>query len=127
MRKQFLLSVLALTTLIINGYSQGRVEGSVIDGTAKTIASATISLLNVVDSSTVKMGVAEKEGTFSFEGISYGSYIVMISAVGHQQAYSPVFELNATQPTKKLGVIELVPQSKALGAVTIVSRRRQNV
>ena len=73
MRKQFLLSVLALTTLIINGYSQGRVEGSVIDGTSKTIASATISLLNAVDSSTVKMGVAEKEGTFSFEGISYGS------------------------------------------------------
>jgi hypothetical protein len=47
----------------------------------------------------------------------------MVSAIGHQQAYSPVFELNAAQPTKKLGVIELVPQSKALGAVTVVSRR----
>ena len=71
----------------------GRVLGTVIDGSTKTIESATITLLRAKDSSVFKMGVADKTGKFSFEGLEEGRYLVSVSAVGHQKGYSETFTI----------------------------------
>ncbi|MDB5208092.1 MAG: TonB-dependent receptor [Flavisolibacter sp.] len=103
--------------------TSGKVTGAVIDGSQKTIESATIALLKAKDSSNVKFAVAGKDGAFSFEGIADGRYLVSITAVGHQPGYSPVFEISPVASSIKLKTIELIPVSKSMGAVVVTARR----
>jgi iron complex outermembrane recepter protein len=102
---------------------KGKITGSVIDGSTKTIESATITLLRVSDSSVVKMGVADKTGKYVFENIGDGKYIVSVTAVGHAKGYSEVAEINSSTTAVELKTLELVPVSKSLGAVTVTARK----
>src|SRR3982750_720380 len=100
MRKiSILLAV--LLTLSLAGRAQtksGKIIGTVIDGSTKTIESATITLLRSKDSSVAKMSVADKSGNYAFEAVSQGKYLVSISAVGHQKGYSEIFEVAPGTP-----------------------------
>jgi hypothetical protein len=121
-----ILTLFCLLILAFAGRAQsknGRISGTVVDGSQKTIESATISLLNFKDSATVKFSVADKEGRFVFENIADGKYLVLISAVGHQNAYSAPFEVSAAAPVIQLKTIELVPQSKTMNAVVVSAKR----
>ncbi len=102
---------------------KGKITGTVIDGNAKTLASATISLLQVKDSSVVKMSVADKTGKYEFDGVPEGKYIVSISAVGHSKEYSELIEITAANSSVNVKTIELVPQSKALSGVTVTAKK----
>ncbi|MFZ9388227.1 MAG: TonB-dependent receptor domain-containing protein [Chitinophagaceae bacterium] len=126
MKKTLSLLILAFLALTIDSQAQssnGKVNGTVIDGSTKIVESATITLLNAKDSTVAKMSVADKNGNFSFEGLSDGSYFVSISAVGHDKGYSERFEINARNSQVTLKTIELVPVAKNLGGVTVTSRK----
>jgi hypothetical protein len=88
----------------------------------KTIESATIALLKAKDSLVVKTGTSDKAGNFSFENITEGRYLVSVSAVGYQKAFSQVTELNASNTTAALKPIKLLSQLKTLGTVTVTSK-----
>jgi iron complex outermembrane receptor protein len=120
-----ILTVLTLLIGSLVGFAQTKtkISGTVVDGSQKTIESATISLVRAKDSSTVKFSVADKDGKFAFENIPSGRYLVMITAVGHQKGYSEQFEISEAGQSVQLKTIELIPQSKALGAVTITAKR----
>src|SRR6266480_1227903 len=97
MRKFRILLTAVLTTLSLTSYSQekmGKINGSVIDGNAKIIESATITLLKAKDSSVIKLSVADRTGKFAFEAIPEGKYLVSITAVGHQKGFSETFEIS---------------------------------
>src|SRR5687767_7318741 len=102
---------------------KGKITGTVIDGNAKTLASATISLLQVKDSAVVKMSVADKTGKYEFDGVPEGKFIVSISAVGHSKEYSEIIEITSSNSSVHLKTIELVPQSKALSGVTVNAKK----
>lgn len=126
MKKTLSLLILAFLALTIDSQAQtllGKVNGTVVDGSTKIVESATITLLNAKDSTVAKMSVADKNGNFSFEGLSDGSYFVSISAVGHDKGYSERFEINARNSEVTLKTIELVPVAKSLGGVTVTSRK----
>jgi len=126
MRKFMILLTVALSTLSLVGYSQkmeGKVNGSVIDGNAKTIESATITLLRAKDSSVIKLSVADKTGKFVFEAIADGKYLVSITAVGHQKGFSEPFEISPANSSITLKTIELVPLTKSIEGVTVVAKR----
>lgn len=116
-----LMLVIAFASQAQNG--KARVAGSVIDGSQKTIESASIELLRAKDSSTVKFSVAGKEGKFVFEDVEDGKYLVSITAVGHQKGYSELFEVTEANQSIQLKTIELVPTAKSMGNVTIISKR----
>ncbi|HEY1020928.1 MAG TPA: TonB-dependent receptor, partial [Flavisolibacter sp.] len=121
-----LFSLLALVTLFSSAaqaQNSGRVSGAVKDGAQKTLASATIALLAAKDSSTVKLAVASKEGSFAFDGIANGRYLVSVTAVGHQKAFSPQFEINPAKTDVQLATLQLAPLSKAMGEVVVVARK----
>ena len=122
MRK--IMTLLTALTVLIGAYAQktGKVTGSIQDGGQRTIGSATISLLRTKDSSVVKMNIADKTGKFEFENIADGKYLIGVTAVGHQKAYSDMFEINGSN-TVSLSVIQLVPQSKSLGEVIVNSKK----
>lgn len=124
MRQFFtLLAAFFLLSFSSQAQKQGRVSGSVVDGSQKIIESATISLLRAKDSATVKFAVASKEGNYAFEGIADGAYIVSVTAVGHQKGFSPLFEISLEKPEVQLGVIELVPLPKSMSGITVVARK----
>ncbi|MES1223317.1 MAG: TonB-dependent receptor, partial [Bacteroidota bacterium] len=101
----------------------GKISGTVIDGNAKTIESATITLLRAKDSSIAKISAADKTGKYTFENVTEGKYQVSISAVGHQKGFSEIFEVNATNTAITLKTIELVPQATSLGGVTVNAKK----
>ncbi|MBC7873631.1 MAG: TonB-dependent receptor [Ferruginibacter sp.] len=122
MRKILAMLTIALTSLSLVSHAQvknGKISGTVIDGNTKTIESATITLLRAKDSSVAKMSVADKTGKYEFDAVPEGMYIVSISAVGHTKGYSETFEINTSTTSVKLKTIELVPATKAMGAVTV--------
>jgi hypothetical protein len=113
-----------LASFIANAQvKNGKVNGSVVDGSAKTIESATITLLNAKDSTVVKMSVADKGGKFVFDGVPGGKYLVSITAVGHQSGFSETFEINEGNAVASLKTIELVPLSKSIEGVTVTSKK----
>src|SRR6476620_5200283 len=123
MKKIFTL----LSALAIFGFAshaqKGKVSGSVTDGSEKMVESDTISLLKAKDSSVLKFTVASKEGAYSFDGISYGKYLVGVSAVGHQKGFSPAFEISASNEAIQLKTIELVALAKSMSNVTVTARK----
>jgi len=126
MRKLLTLLTVALTTLSFVSFAQvknGKVNGTVVDGSTKIVESATITLLKSKDSSVAKMSVADKAGKFSFDGVAEGSYLVSISAVGHEKGFSETFEINATNQAITLKTIELVPVAKSVGGVTVTAKK----
>jgi iron complex outermembrane receptor protein len=118
-----MLAVLVTTLVSYAQTAKTRISGTVVDGSQKTIESATIALLNAKDSSTVKFSVADKNGKFAFENIPNGKYLVSISAVGHQKGFSENFELSEGNSSVQLKTIELVPLSKSMNAVVITAKK----
>lgn len=126
MRKNITLLTVLFTTLSLFSFAQkneGKINGSVIDGNTTIIESATITLLNAKDSSIAKISASDKAGHFSFDNIANGKYLVSISAVAHQPAYSEVVEINDNSSAVTLKTIRLVPQSKSLGTVTVTAKK----
>ncbi len=119
----FFLLFLSISLLAQSQTKNGKISGTVIDGNTKTIESASIALVRVSDSSTVKLSVADKTGKFSFEGVKEGKYTVAVSAVGHQRAYSDIFEITAANTQVTLKTIELVPVSVSLKEVTVTAKK----
>src|SRR5258706_8296982 len=115
MRKFITMLTIVFTTLSFTSNAQtktGKVDGTVIDGSTKTIESASITLLRAKDSSVAKMSVADKTGKFVFEEVPEGKYIVSISAVGHEKGFSGTFEINSSNSSVTLKTIELAQLSK---------------
>lgn len=101
----------------------GKITGTVIDGSTKIVESATISLLKAVDSSIVKMNVADKTGKFEFDNVALGKYLVSISAIGHEKGFSELIDINPSNLVVALKTIELVPSAKAIAGVTVTSKK----
>lgn len=126
MRKVLSLLALSLTFLSLASYAQtktGRISGTVIDGSTKTIESATITLLSLKDSSVVKMSVADKTGKYEFENVPEGRYVVVISAVGHNKGVSENVEITAASSAVVVKTIELIPQAQAMSGVTVTAKK----
>lgn len=120
------LLLVFLISLSISGLAQvknGTVNGTVIDGNTKTIESATITLLRAKDSTVVKMSVADKAGKFNFEGVAEGTYLVSISAVGHDKGFSEAFTINSSNTSVSLKTIELIPVAKSVAGITVTATK----
>jgi iron complex outermembrane receptor protein len=112
-----------LTAFSVHSQTSGKVEGKVEDGSQKSIESATVSLLKAGDSSVVKINAADKEGRFHFENVQEGRYLVSVSAVGYQSAYSEGIEIAMATPEVTVKPVQLQPATKALSGVTVTSKR----
>ena len=126
MRKILTMLTVALTAFSFVSNAQmnyGKITGTVIDGSTKTIESATITLLRAKDSSVVKMSVADKAGKYQFEAVPEGKYMVSISAVGHNKGFSETVDINSANAVVTLKTIELIPQAKSMGTVTVTAKK----
>lgn len=123
MKKIFTL--MAASVLALGSFAQtnGKVSGTVEDGNQKIIESATITLLRAKDSSVAKVAAADRAGKFAFEGIQDGRYLVSISAIGHEKGYSPVFDINSSNPYISLKTISLLPNEKSMSGIVVTAKK----
>ena len=120
------LLTVVLLTLSIFGFAQnknGKIAGNIKSGPDKPLGSATITLLKAKDSSIAKMTVAGKDGRFEFDNLANGKYLISVSATEHAKGFSPIFEISDSNTVVSVKTIELRPQVKSLGAVTVTAKR----
>ena len=119
----FLFFVTAAFSTLKAQNTTGQVSGKVEDKTQKGLESATVSLLRSVDSAVVKISAAGKEGSFQFENLPAGSYLISVSAVGYQTGYSELFQMPISGTAVAVKTIQLQPVSKSLSGVTVTSKK----
>lgn len=121
-----LLIVFITMAFAIKGIAQTvapTVSGNVVDTKNTPVESATISLMNVKDSSVVKLNVSDKAGKFLFAGIPYGNYFITISSVNFSTANSSLFNVSAIHPAVILDTFTLQSLAKNLAAVVVAIKK----
>ncbi|MGZ3844550.1 MAG: carboxypeptidase-like regulatory domain-containing protein, partial [Flavisolibacter sp.] len=120
--KQFFTLLTLFATLISQAQTtSGKISGTVIAGSQKTIESGTIALVRAKDSSTIKFAVADKQGRFVFDDVPNGHYLVSVSIVGHQKGFSEPLEISEGNQNIQLKPIEMVMLSKTMNNVVITA------
>ncbi|MBB6003626.1 outer membrane beta-barrel protein [Arcicella rosea] len=116
-----ILTVFSLAN--IKAQAQGKISGQITDDKSKIVEFATVTLLNAKDSSLVKGALGDVNGTFEFEKVNYGTYIVNISQLGYKKYYTPKFILSAETPNIKLTKLVLAEASNELGEVQVTAKK----
>ena len=122
-----LFATLAIAGISICTYAQngGKITGMIKDGgNQKVIDAASISLLKAKDSSLVKTSLTNKDGSFSFESLKDGQYLVMATSIGHSKVYSPAVEISPVNTEANTGILQLVASTKDLNAVTVSAKKQ---
>ena len=122
--KTLLFTILALLSL--NGFktnAQGKISGQITDDKSKIVEFANVILLKAKDSTLVKGVLSDGSGSFEFEKIPLGEYLVNISQVGYKKFYTPKFSLDSENPSVKLSNLVLFEDTKQLAEVQVVAKK----
>ncbi|WP_276480626.1 TonB-dependent receptor [Paraflavitalea pollutisoli] len=91
------LSLLTLLSMFCVALTQAQnITGIVKDDQGKSLSGASVALKKVKDSSTVKLGVTNSSGQYSFAGINAGQYFVNVSFVGYEPRNSAAIEFSGS-------------------------------
>ncbi len=120
MRKMF--SLLLGGSLFISAAQGQKISGSVADDQGKGLEKTTVSLLKAKDSAAVKFGATDRSGSYTFITNIVGSYIVKVTHVGFQPAFSKSFDVAAGADVA-VPAINLVKASQTLSGVSVSSQR----
>lgn len=120
--KNLLFLTLAMFCGLQNIFSQSsnNVKGIAKDGN-EPLPFATVALLNAKDSSLVKAGYSNDNGTFAFNGIDNGNYMLSIFAVGYEKIFTPVFEL--ANKDIDLGTLQIPKSTTKLDEIVVTTKK----
>lgn len=125
-KRSVFLTILLAALFISNLSAQNKpsvITGKIRDEAQKPIEAATASLLKAKDSTLIKAGVSDKSGKFELEVTADGKYIIAVSSVGYEKAYSPVVEISGAGSSLEISAIVLQKLSNELVAVAVVGKR----
>ena len=126
MKKTLTLLTLALTILSFDSEAQikaASIQGKVVDSQKKPAEAITVSLLFAKDSTLASQSITDKTGSYSFQDLRSGQYLVQASSVGSEKVYSSRLLVTDDQPEIEIPAMTIVTSSKELGNVTVVGRR----
>jgi iron complex outermembrane receptor protein len=112
---------------IVLGYSNTVVaQSAAIKGKVLGVDAADapiVTLLTAQDSAMVKTSISEPDGTFEFDLLKEGRYLVSITSLGYTNYVSDPVELTTAKPTVQLEDIVLVRSSTELKEVEVVAQK----
>lgn len=120
--------VLAMTWLVLSqvcAIAQNpdtQVSGLVLDENGSPLDLANILLLQAIDSSLVKGTISNADGTFVFEKIPFGEYLIACSRVGYTRVYSEGFSLSRNNQILQLEPLSFT-DAVNLSEVTVVAEK----
>lgn len=89
------LLLLLLTATFSSAQGQ-QIKGMAKDENGAPLNAATVSLIRITDSSTVKLAVTKTNGSYDFSGMKAGNYKLAVSHVGYKPAFSVKFSFNSS-------------------------------
>ena len=104
----------------LNSY---KIAGKIFTPENKPAYAATILLIRVTDSSIVKIGQANSDGSFLFEALHHGYYKVSISFTSFQNYSSGIIHVDSLMQSIELPEIILHANAKSLQEVKVVSKK----
>ena len=121
------LSILVLSSVLSTAQGTGKITGQVKENADKKteLTGITLTLLRAKDSATVKITAAASDGSYAFEYIQPGDYLVMATKTGFKKAYSGVATPTADNPEAIVPALILEIQTKAMAGVTITAQKPQ--
>ncbi|WP_442591963.1 TonB-dependent receptor domain-containing protein [Pedobacter sp. AW31-3R] len=131
MKKRF-LNCLAIILFFIfqhfSLYSQsiknyGKVTGVLSDETLAPVSFASLGLLKAKDSTVVKGSLTDELGYFKFEGVPYGTYILIAGYTGYEKLYTDTFKIDSVHEVFTFDKIKLLKSSNQLNTVTILGTK----
>jgi len=120
MKKALMILYSSCAIYIVN--AQSKISGSVINSDKKPISLANVLLLNPKDSSLIKGILTKEDGTYAFEKIPAGKYLIGCSYTGYQISFTALLQINESQHLQ-LDPIELNPVSVQLKDVTVTVKK----
>lgn len=119
------LPFILLLNLLLAGsaFGQFKVTGKVQESKGSPFPFANVLLLSAHDSVMVKGMLANDQGTYYFENIKPGQYLVAASMVGYVKTYSSSFNLTNTSKAHQVKTLVLVEGNKELQQVEVVAQK----
>ncbi len=120
-----LLLLVASTSILVAQTTQPatKISGVLLDEQGKPMDYATVSLLKAQDSTIVKGTLSNEAGTYAFDHVKSGSYVIKATVVGYQKAASAAFTVTDTTSKVTAPVLKLLPTTHNLNAVSIISSK----
>jgi len=121
------LLFLSLFTVLLFNFAKaqttgGKISGSVVDQTKKPLDGATVSLLTAKDSAVVSTQLANPDGSFVFQNLKNGTYIVQATYIGYKNYRSGNVVVSQQKPVT-LAAIILSSDGKTLNEVAVTSQK----
>ncbi|MFZ1676783.1 MAG: TonB-dependent receptor [Saprospiraceae bacterium] len=118
-----LLSLILLSfSPLLAQYADTGLKSRVVDENSDPISFATVTLYKALDSTMVKAGYSEEDGTFAFTHISPGSYYLNISFVGYDTYISATVDVTSDNMLQ-LDNVKMLPFTMELGEVVIAASK----
>lgn len=97
------------------------IAGTVLQGDDNPVSFASVVLKSAADTSILKVGYTEDDGTFNLVSSTPGNYFIEVSYVGFTPLTTPAFEYSGT--TKDLGELILDNSLTTLEDVTVIAKK----
>jgi iron complex outermembrane recepter protein len=120
--KNFITTLLFAATATATHAQNASISGKVADNSKKPIAAITVSLLQSKDSSLVKTGITDANGSYDFSTNKTGQFLLQYSGVGYVMQYSPIFDLAPGQKFEAATATLQIFDGK-LKEVTIIAKK----
>jgi hypothetical protein len=102
--------------------AQSNITGTIVSKKDTPITHANVLLLKSKDSSLVKGILSAEDGTFVFENVPAGIYLITSTFTGFKQIYSAAFSIIDNR-TKDLGKLMLSESFAEMNTVTVVGKK----
>ncbi|MBC7848767.1 MAG: TonB-dependent receptor, partial [Chitinophagaceae bacterium] len=100
----------------------GKISGSIKDESGKTLEGATVTLNRSPDGALVKVTIATKQGSFEFDKLADGNYLIAVSVAGFSAFKSEPVKLSE-QRSLELPAFVIKKGDKSLAEVTVTGKR----
>lgn len=119
--KSILLLIILLLITLTPLHAQFSIHGKVLAENGKALEKASISLLQLPDSTLFMQTSSNESGQYDFTANTHGNFILRISSVGYETYYSKAY---STKHGDKLTITPAIlnPQAIALNAVHIFGK-----
>ena len=119
----FFLILLSALFLATTGFAQenitGKITGQIFNKDHTAAAFATVTLLKAADSTLLKGAISDTSGTYHFEKIPLGSFVIAVSVTGMKKIYTQPFSLTPGEANIIIPAITLLSNTKLLKDVEV--------
>lgn len=101
-------------------YAQQNVKG-IAKESQNPVPFATVAILHAKDSSLAKANYSNENGTFAFNGIENGKYLISITGIGYKKFISAAFDV--ADKDIDLGILQVSKETSQLDEVVVTTKK----